>query len=81
MDKDFEETVMMWYEMRDKKCTENTDDASDIPNKPCKYGVKIMTLTDAKTHYIYAGKDSDSNSLTVHEQSLAKPKTSADSTM
>jgi hypothetical protein len=35
-----------------------------IPNKPAKYGLKIMALTDSRNHYflngyIYVGKNSD----------------------
>lgn len=49
-----------------------------IPNKPAKYGLKIMALTDAKTHYflngyIYAGKGSDGQTLSLEEQNLPKP--------
>lgn len=49
-----------------------------IPNKPRKYGIKIMALTDAKTHYllnayIYSGKDSDGRTLTDDERKLPKP--------
>jgi hypothetical protein len=49
-----------------------------IPNKPRKYGLKIMVLNDAKTHYflnayIYPGKDSDGNTLSDDEKRLDKP--------
>lgn len=49
-----------------------------IPNKPRKYGIKVMALTDARTHYfyngyIYSGKDSDGISLTNEEKGLLKP--------
>lgn len=48
-----------------------------IPNKPRKYGIKIMALTDAKTHYllnayIYSGKDSDGRTLTDDERKFPK---------
>lgn len=49
-----------------------------IPNKPRKYGLKVMALTDARTHYfyngyIYSGKDSDGFSLTDEERCFLKP--------
>lgn len=49
-----------------------------MPNKPKKYGIKIMCLTDSKTAYfyngyIYTGKDCDGVGLTVEEQHLQKP--------
>lgn len=49
-----------------------------IPSKPRKYGLKIMAMTDAKTHYlisayIYSGKDSDGSTLTDEERKLPKP--------
>lgn len=49
-----------------------------IPSKPEKYGIKVMSLTDARTHYfynayIYAGKDSDGRGLTVDEKKMNKP--------
>ncbi|XP_051170913.1 piggyBac transposable element-derived protein 4-like [Leptopilina boulardi] len=44
-----------------------------MPNKPAKYGVKIMCLTDARNSYlynayIYCGKNSDSQGLTPEEK-------------
>lgn len=49
-----------------------------MPNKPCKYGIKIMAITDAKTHYflngyIYVGKDSEGQTLSMEEQNFSKP--------
>lgn len=49
-----------------------------LPNKPRKYGIKIMALVDAKTHYlynmyIYFGKESDGIGLTSEERLLPKP--------
>ena len=49
-----------------------------IPNKPDKYGLKIMCLADTRNHYlynayIYAGKDTDGLSLPRREQNLPKP--------
>jgi hypothetical protein len=49
-----------------------------IPNKPCKYGLKIMCLTDARTGYlsnayVYTGKDSDGQTLNDQEKKLMKP--------
>lgn len=49
-----------------------------IPSKPRKYGLKIMALADAKTHYllnayIYSGKDSDGRTLTDEEKKFSKP--------
>lgn len=49
-----------------------------IPSKPEKYGIKIMALTDARTHYlynayIYAGKDTDGVGLTNEERKFGKP--------
>lgn len=48
-----------------------------IPKKPAKYGINIMSLTDARTHYlsnvcIYFGKNSDGVSLTNEEKRLSK---------
>lgn len=49
-----------------------------IPNKPCKYGLKLMALTDARNNYflngyIYCGKDSDGHGLSEEEKTLSKP--------
>lgn len=49
-----------------------------MPNKPAKYGIKIMALTDARTQYlanayIYHGKNSDGNGLTTEERRLSVP--------
>ena len=49
-----------------------------MPNKPCKYGLKMMCLTDARNHYfyngyLYCGKDSDGIGLTEEEKKLSKP--------
>jgi len=49
-----------------------------MPNKPGKYGLKMMILNDAKTHYaynmyLYSGKDSDGYSLEENEKKLLKP--------
>lgn len=49
-----------------------------IPNKPRKYGIKLMLLTDAKTQfaynsYIYTGKGSDGIGLSNAEKNLTKP--------
>lgn len=49
-----------------------------IPNKPNKYGLKVLILTDARTNYfyngyIYTGKDSDGRPLTNEEKKLSKP--------
>lgn len=47
-----------------------------IPNKPCKYRIKILCMTDARTGYlhnafIYAGKGSDGFSLTPEERKMS----------
>nr|CAI5819415.1 unnamed protein product [Callosobruchus analis] len=49
-----------------------------IPNKPVKYGIKIMCCTDARTNYllnayIYTGKDSDGDGLSAEELRFNKP--------
>lgn len=49
-----------------------------MPMKPCKYGIKIMALTDSKTHYlynayIYTGKDSDGVTLSDEFKKFSKP--------
>ncbi|XP_050302765.1 piggyBac transposable element-derived protein 3-like [Anthonomus grandis grandis] len=49
-----------------------------MPNKPCKYGIKIVCMTDARTHYffngyIYTGKDSDGFGLEKHLKKFNKP--------
>lgn len=49
-----------------------------MPNKPSKYGLKVMCLTDAKTSYfyngyIYTGKNSDGRTLSEAENNLQKP--------
>lgn len=49
-----------------------------IPNKPGKYGMKIMCMTDARTSYlynayIYSGKDSDGRGLPAEEKKYSKP--------
>lgn len=49
-----------------------------IPNKPVKYGIKIMCCTDARTNYllnayIYTGRNSDGNGLTDGEKRFSKP--------
>lgn len=49
-----------------------------MPKKPAKYGIKLMSLTDARNgylfnSYIYSGKDSDGQGLSVDEKKLSKP--------
>lgn len=49
-----------------------------MPNKPAKYGLKMMCLCDAKTSYfyngyIYSGKGSDGENLTPDEKKLLVP--------
>lgn len=49
-----------------------------MPKKPCKYGIKIICMTDARTQYffngyIYAGKDSDGRGLEDALKKLSKP--------
>lgn len=50
-----------------------------IPNKPAKYGIKVLCLTDAKNSYlynayVYAGKESDGMGLSDEEKKqLSKP--------
>ena len=49
-----------------------------MPMKPAKYGIKIMSLNDARTQYlantyIYFGKNSDGIGLTNEEKRLAVP--------
>lgn len=49
-----------------------------MPNKPARYGIKLICLTDAhnsylQNAYIYVGKDSDGKSLTIEERKLLKP--------
>lgn len=49
-----------------------------LPNKPDKYGLKLMCLTDARNgylfnSYIYCGKDSDGQGLSEDEKKLSKP--------
>ncbi|CAH1995715.1 unnamed protein product [Acanthoscelides obtectus] len=49
-----------------------------MPAKPCKYGLKVMALTDARTRYlynayIYCGKDSDGFDLSDTEKLYSKP--------
>ncbi|KAJ8926712.1 hypothetical protein NQ314_020892 [Rhamnusium bicolor] len=49
-----------------------------MPNKPCKYGIKIVCMTDAKTHYfyngyIYACKDSDGYGINKALKQFFKP--------
>lgn len=49
-----------------------------IPNKPCKYGLKILCLTDARTSYLYnaymyVGRNSDGFGLNDDEKKLSKP--------
>ncbi|KAJ8968050.1 hypothetical protein NQ314_002488 [Rhamnusium bicolor] len=48
-----------------------------MPNKPCKYGIKIVCITDEKTHYFYngyinAGKDSDGYGLNAALKQFSK---------
>lgn len=49
-----------------------------MPAKPNKYGIKVLTLTDARTSYfynayIYSGKGSDSKGLTEEEKKTSIP--------
>lgn len=49
-----------------------------MPNKPAKYGIKILALTDARNNYlanayIYSGKKSDGIGLTDEERTLSIP--------
>lgn len=48
-----------------------------LPNKPDKYGLKLMCLTDARNgylfnSYIYCGKDSDGQGLSEDEKKTFK---------
>lgn len=49
-----------------------------MPNKPCKYGLEIKCLTDARTGYLYnaylyTGKNSNGFGLSTAEQKLLLP--------
>lgn len=49
-----------------------------MPNKPAKYGIKVLVLSDAETRYmynayIYCGKGSDGEGLSPAEKDLAVP--------
>lgn len=49
-----------------------------MPNKPAKYGIKLMCITDSLTHYlhnayIYAGQNTDGFTLGQAERKMAKP--------
>ncbi|XP_071056453.1 piggyBac transposable element-derived protein 4-like [Onthophagus taurus] len=49
-----------------------------IPNKPNKYGIKVMILTDARNNYcynayIYSGRNSDGRGLDTNLLTLNKP--------
>lgn len=49
-----------------------------MPNKPARYGLKLLCLTSAQNSYfyngyIYIGKDSDRKSLLDEERILQKP--------
>lgn len=49
-----------------------------MPKKPAKYGIKILCMTDARTHYvynwyIYCGKGSDGKGLSDAEKNLLIP--------
>lgn len=49
-----------------------------MPKKPAKYGLKVMCLTDARTHYVYnwymyCGKGSDGRGLSNEEKKLLIP--------
>lgn len=49
-----------------------------MPNKPRKYGIKVMCLCDSKTSYlinayIYTGRGSDATSLSEQEKTLSIP--------
>lgn len=49
-----------------------------MPKKPCKYGLKVMALTDARSGYllnayIYSGKDSDGRDLSEDLRKYSKP--------
>ncbi|KAJ8965821.1 hypothetical protein NQ314_003888 [Rhamnusium bicolor] len=49
-----------------------------MPNKSVKYGIKILSLTDARNSYfyngcIYTGKDSDGQTLSKNENKVQKP--------
>ena len=49
-----------------------------MPQKPAKYGIKIMLLVDARTYYvynayIYHGKNSDGKDLTEQEKKMSVP--------
>lgn len=48
------------------------------PNKPNKYGLKVMILCDARIHYMYnaymyTGRNSDGSTLSEIENKLLKP--------
>lgn len=49
-----------------------------MPNKPSKYGIKVVCLTDARNNYlnnayVYSGKESDGITLSLEERKLTIP--------
>lgn len=49
-----------------------------MPQKPRKYGIKILAITDARTHYfldgyVYTGAGSDGETLSDTEKKFKKP--------
>uniref|UniRef100_A0A1B6MC64 PiggyBac transposable element-derived protein domain-containing protein n=1 Tax=Graphocephala atropunctata TaxID=36148 RepID=A0A1B6MC64_9HEMI len=49
-----------------------------MPKKPARYGIKIMAMTDARTHYLYnaymyTGKGCYGRTLNPEEKKLSKP--------
>lgn len=49
-----------------------------MPKKPARYGIKIMAMTDARTHYLYnaylyTGKGCYGRTLSPEERKLGKP--------
>lgn len=53
-----------------------------MPNKPAKYGLKVMCLTDSRTRYlfnayIHAGQNTDGITLDHAERKFSKPTQSA----
>lgn len=49
-----------------------------MPMKPCKYGIKLMCMTDSRNSYlinayIYAGKNSDAMNLNDQDKQFSKP--------
>lgn len=82
------ENSQQWYSVRETACVDEMLIAFRgrcrfrmyMPNKPAKYGIKVMAMTDARTQflynvYIYSGRDCYGQGLSPSEKKAEQANT------